>query len=227
LSAHALLSPVYDAVIFDNDGVLVDLADRSLLVESTRVAFETVGVTDPAEEHVQALTLGVAPETVHRVAETYGVDPETLWASRDHASSVAQQDAIRTGAKALYDDVSAVADIDRPKAIVSTNQQTTIDFLLDHFDMRHLFDPAIGREPTVESLRRKKPNPFYLDRAIRALDAENPLFVGDSDADVGAAHALGVDSAFLRRSHRADHTPDPDPTHELDSLYDLHRLLDD
>jgi HAD superfamily hydrolase (TIGR01549 family) len=218
---------VYDAVIFDNDGVLVDLADRSLLVESTRVAFETVGVTDPTEEHVQALTLGVAPETVHRIAETYGVDPETLWASRDHASSVAQQDAIRAGAKALYDDVSAVAAIDRPKAIVSTNQQTTIDFLLDHFDMAHQFDPAIGREPTVESLRRKKPNPFYLDRAVQALDADDPLFVGDSDVDVAAARAVGIDSAFVRRSHRADHTPDPEPTHELDSLYDLHGLLDD
>ncbi|MFC5366580.1 HAD family hydrolase [Salinirubrum litoreum] len=217
---------MYDAVIFDNDGVLVDLADRSLLVESTRIAFETVGVTDPAEEHVEAMTLGVAPETVHRVAETYGVDPETLWASRDHASSVAQQDAIRAGQKSLYDDVDAVAGIELPKAIVSTNQQTTIDFLLSHFDMAHLFDPAIGREPTVESLHRKKPNPYYLDRAVRALDARNPLFVGDSDSDVAAAEAVGIDSAFVRRSHRAGHTPEPDPTHDLDSLYDLHGILD-
>jgi HAD superfamily hydrolase (TIGR01549 family) len=204
----------------------VDLAERSLLVESTRVAFETVGVTDPAEEHVEAMTLGVAPETVHRVADAYGVDPETLWASRDHASSVAQQDAIRAGRKSLYDDVDALTGIDLPKAIVSTNQQTTLDFLLSHFALEHLFDPAIGREPTVESLRRKKPNPYYLDRAVRALDARNPLFVGDSDVDLAAAEAVGIDSAFVRRSHRADHTPDPEPTHELGSLYDLHGILD-
>jgi phosphoglycolate phosphatase len=218
---------VYDAVIFDNDGVLVDLVDRSVLAEATRLAFASVGVTDPAEEHVEAMTLGVAPETVHRVADAYGVDPEALWAGRDHATSVAQQDAIRGGEKALYDDVGAVAEIDLPKAIVSTNQQTTIDFLLSHFALDHLFDPAIGREPTVESLRRKKPNPFYLDRAIRALDARDPLFVGDSDSDIAAAEAVGIDSAFVRRSHRTDHTPDPDPTHELDSLYDLHGILDD
>jgi HAD superfamily hydrolase (TIGR01549 family) len=218
---------VYDALIFDNDGVLVDLVDRSVLVEATRLAFASVGITDPAEEHVEAMTLGVAPETVHRVADTYGVDPETLWAGRDHTTSVAQQDAIRAGEKALYDDVDALTGIDRPKAIVSTNQQTTIDFLLSHFDMAHLFDPAIGREPTVESLHRKKPNPYYLDRAVQALDARNPLFVGDSDSDIAAAEAVGIDSAFLRRNHRADHAPDPVPTHELDSLYDLQGILDD
>jgi HAD superfamily hydrolase (TIGR01549 family) len=217
---------VYDAVIFDNDGVLVDLVDRSRLVSASRLAFESVGVTDPDEAHVEAITLGVAPETVHEVAGAYGLDPEVLWAARDHASSVVQQDAVRAGEKRLYDDVEAVRRLSVPRAVVSTNQQTTVDFLLDHFGVADLFDPAIGREPTVQSLHRKKPAPYYLDRAVRALDADRPLFVGDSDDDVGAAAAVGIDSAFVRRPHRQDHTPSPTPTHELSSLYDLLPLVE-
>jgi phosphoglycolate phosphatase-like HAD superfamily hydrolase len=105
--------------------------------------------------------------------------------------------------------------------IVSSNQQATVDFLVDHFDGFEEFGAAYGREPTIHSLQLRKPNPHYLERALGDLDAESALFVGDNESDVKAAHNAGVDSAFIRRPHREDWELNVWPTWEIDSLSDL------
>ncbi|RLM88139.1 HAD family hydrolase [Halobellus sp. Atlit-38R] len=168
----------YDAIIFDNDGVLVEPVTLDLLTA----------------------------------------------AARDRTASEAQIQSMRRGEKDTYADVDALAAIDAPRGIVSTNQQATIDSILEYHDLGALFETAYGREPTVESLRRKKPAPYYLERALDDLDAEAALFVGDSKSDVEAAHRAGVDSAFIRREHRAETVLGTEPTYELDSLWDLHEV---
>ena len=88
--------------------------------------------------------------------------------------------------------------------IVSSNQQETVDFLLEHFDLASLFDTAYGRSPTIESLSLRKLDPHYLERALVDLDADSALFVGDNESDITAAENASIDSAFIRRSHRHD-----------------------
>ncbi|MGM0590878.1 MAG: HAD family hydrolase [Halobacteriota archaeon] len=211
----------YDAIIFDNDGVLVELVEIEILQRAAVEAFAELGVDDPDRTHVEAMAVAVTPEKLTSVCEVYDFDPETFFATRDRCSSHAQQAAIRDGRKPLYGDFETVRTLDASLGIVSSNQQTTIDYILEHFGIGSLFQTAYGREPTVESIRRKKPNPHYLERAIDDLDASRPLFVGDSDVDVLAAENAGVDSVFLRRSHRTDHRLDVDPTYELDGLTEL------
>ncbi|KTG09442.1 hydrolase [Haloprofundus marisrubri] len=212
---------MYDAIIFDNDGVLVSLVEFAVLERAAREAFVDCGVSDPHDDHVDAMSLGVTPESLTAVAETYGFDAETFFAARDRIASRAQQDEIRAGRKALYDDFDTVRSLDHPLGIVSSNQQATVDFVLSHFGVEHLFETAYGREPIPESVTRKKPNTHYVDRALTDLDAEHALFVGDSDTDVLAAHNAGLDSVFIRREHRADYPLDVDPTYEIESLSGL------
>ncbi|WP_411967156.1 HAD family hydrolase [Haloferax sp. YSSS75] len=212
---------MYDSVIFDHDGVLTTLVDISLLHDATRTAFEELGVSDPTSDHVETMAIHVSPDDVHTVAGAYDLDPETLFRTRDEIASSYQIDAITAGRKAPYDDFDAIRRIDAPMGIVSSNQQATIDFVLDHLNVGDLFGTAYGREPSMTSLHRKKPEPYYLEQAMSDLGVESPLFVGDSDSDIAAAEAAGVDSAFIRRDHRADHTPSPDPTHEVAGLNDL------
>jgi HAD superfamily hydrolase (TIGR01549 family) len=214
----------YDAVIFDNDGVLVEFVAIDVLRDAAWEAFDAVGVGDPDPAHVEQMVIDVTPDQVLSVADAYGVAPEELWRARDRASSDAQIAEFRDGRWSRYDDVDALAAIDAPRGVVSTNQQATVDFVLDHFGLVDLFETAYGREATVESLRKKKPNPHYLERAMADLDAASALFVGDSESDVLAAHRAGVDSAFVRRDHRADLELGETPTHEIRSLYDLHAV---
>ncbi len=212
---------MYDAIIFDNDGVLVSLVEFTVLERAAREAFADCGVDDPREDHVDAMTFGVTPESLTTVADTYGFDPETFFAARDRIASRAQQDEIRAGRKALYDDFDTVRSLDHPLGIVSSNQQATVDFVLSHFGVTDLFETAYGREPIPESVTRKKPSTHYVDKALADLDAENALFVGDSATDVLAAHNAGLDSVFIRREHRADYLLDVEPTYEIETLTGL------
>ncbi|WP_049915331.1 HAD family hydrolase [Haloferax mucosum] len=212
---------MYDSVIFDHDGVLTTLVDLSLLHDATWDAFDELGVSDPDPDHVEQMVIHVAPDDVHAVAGAYDLDPETLFRVRDEVAAAAQQEAISDGRKVPYDDFDAIRNIDAPMGIVSSNQQATIDYVLDHLDATDLFGTAYGREPSMTSLHRKKPEPYYIERAMSDLGVETPLFVGDSDSDIVAADAAGIDSAFIRRGHRADHTLSADPTHEIAGLHDL------
>jgi phosphoglycolate phosphatase-like HAD superfamily hydrolase len=214
---------VYDAVIFDNDGVLVELADRTVLRGAAARTFAELDV-DPRDEHVEEIIVGVTPETLREVCSAYDLDPETFWATRDRLISEVQCDLLRAGETGLYDDFDAVHAVDAPLGIVSSNQQATVDFMLDHFGTRDLFATAYGRPPTVESLRLKKPNTHYVERALADVGVDEALFVGDSASDVEAAHRAGLDSAFLRRPHRTGTTLGVTPTYELRGLRDLLRI---
>ena len=214
----------YDAVVFDNDGVLVGRTRYDRLHEAAWNAFEEIGVTDPDPEHVEAMVVGVTPEAVDEVCTTYDLDSAEFWATRDRTAAAIQREEVLEGRKRLYDDVGTLEDLEVPLGIVSSNQQETVDFVLEHFGVEDLFDAAYGREPTVESLRRKKPEPHYIERALADLEAETALFVGDNESDVRAAHNAGVDSAFVRRPHRVDHELSVDPTYDIGSLADLHGI---
>ena len=76
------MSP-YDAVLFDNDGVLVEPPAPETQRAAIREAFRAVGVNDPDDRHVEDLTSGVTVETLERLGAAYEVGPEALWAARE------------------------------------------------------------------------------------------------------------------------------------------------
>jgi phosphoglycolate phosphatase len=217
----------YDALLFDNDGVLLELTpgDRSRLEAAVRTAFDRHGVETPAPEHVGDLIYGVRPSRVEEICDAYGIPVASFWRSRDEACSRVQREAIREGNTGLYPDVDVLDGLPGPMGVVSSNQQSTLAFAYDHLDVPG-FDVVRGRPMTVESLRRKKPEPYYLERALDELGAETALYVGDSEHDVVAAHEAGIEAAFLRREHNADASLSVTPEYELDSLDALRTLLD-
>ena len=214
----------YDTVVFDNDGVLVGRTSFNVLREATRETFTQFDVTDPDPDHVENLTIGATPDHVDAVCERYDIEPDTFWRARDSTLSRAQQEEARAGRKTPYDDIDTLAGLNVEMGIVSSNQQETVDFLLDHFGIRHHFGTAYGREATVESLDLRKPHPHYVERALSDLDAGSALFVGDNESDIRAAENAGIDSAFIRRPHRHDWDLNVWPTWDIDSLEDLHDI---
>jgi HAD superfamily hydrolase (TIGR01509 family) len=214
-------------VIFDADGVLVAPTDPDTSRLAIEKAFRAFGVSRPRREHVDAL-LGVTPEELARVCAAYDIDAETFWPERDRRLERAQRRALHRGKKPLYNDVATLRSLrtDRDLAIVSNNQHETIGYVLDFFGIDGLFETFYGREPTVEGLRVKKPDPHYLRRALSDLGArdEQALFVGDSNVDIEAAREAGIDSAFLRRPRRAEYALDSQPTHEIMSLTEVSDL---
>ena len=212
---------MYDAVVFDNDGVLVGRTPYETLQRAAWDAFERVGVEDPDLAHVEDVAVGVTPADLNDVCERYDIDPTEFWRVRDEIASEAQVEDATSGRKTPYDDVGVLGDIDARLGVVSSNQQATVDFVLDHFDLSAHFETAYGREPSIASLSRKKPSPYYLERALEDLEADTALFVGDNESDVEAADNAGIDSAFIRRPHRRETELSRQPTYVLEDLHDL------
>lgn len=211
---------MYDAVLLDNDGVLVGRTRYDVLREAAYAAFESLSV-DPDPDDVERITVGVSPAELQAVADSYGVDPAELWAARDRAAFERQREEIRAGRKDIYEDVSVLRDVEAPLGIVSSNQQATVDYVVDHFGVADLFGATLGREPTPDSLRKKKPNSHYIDRALATLEADTALFVGDNESDIEAAHNAGIDSAFIRRPHRLEFELSVTPTYDVSDLHEL------
>ncbi|QLD87211.1 HAD family hydrolase [Natronomonas halophila] len=218
--------PDYDTLLFDNDGVLVEPPAFETQAAAIRTAFRAVGVDAPDPDHVADICGGVTPDSLRDISATYGVDPEALWDAREHHDERSQFEQFHAGARDIYDDVDVLADLTHPCGVVSNNHHSTVAFVLDHFDLGSHFETYYGRPKTVESLRRKKPNTHYLDRAMADLGGEAALYVGDSESDVLAAENAGLDSVFVRREHSRDVDLSVAPTHEIETLAGLPRLLE-
>ena len=215
----------YDAVLLDNDGVITQMTDLEVLARAVRGAFRDMGVDDPDPADVDRLVVGVTPDELEAVTTKYELDPDDFWYRRDLRSSLVQVRELRAGNKPLYEDVASLSEIDLPMGIVSSNQHRTIETILDHYGLTDRFGTFYGREMDIESLSRKKPATYYLDRAVDDLGATEPVFVGDSESDIQAAHAAGMDSVFLRRDHRDGLELAQAPTYEIDSLAALPRIV--
>ncbi|MFC6975618.1 HAD family hydrolase [Halomicroarcula sp. GCM10025709] len=216
----------YESVIFDNDGVLLTLTSMDTHQAGTRRAFERVGVVDPEPDHLEAMRIGVTPDRLDAVCRHYDLDPDRFWTARDGAISEAQRAAIRAGEKRPYGDIRALDRLDGPLGVVSSNQQATVDFAFDHFDLDRHFETVRARPPTVESIHRKKPRPYYIEQALADLGVTDALYVGDSESDIEAARRAGIDSAFVRRPHTVDTDLSVTPTYDVDGLETVVDLAD-
>lgn len=215
---------MYDAIIFDKDGVLVDHSGRALFDRVARDAFADLGVSDPSREAIATISR-VPTEAVNsdfkEIESEYGVDPAQLLLRRDERAVQHQRAAAETGAKEPYDDVLALESVDVPLGVVSNNQQGTVEAVLSIHGLADYFDTAYGRAHGLEGLRNRKPSPHYLEQAIDDLDAQDPLYVGDSGTDLIAAERAGVDSAFLRREHREGYELPTEPRYDVEGLAEL------
>jgi haloacid dehalogenase superfamily, subfamily IA, variant 1 with third motif having Dx(3-4)D or Dx(3-4)E len=214
----------YDGLLLDHDGVLVELVDRDHITAGLREHGEPrlaeLGIDlDPAL--LDAFQVGAKPGEIRALADRYGVDPGALWRCRDDAIETALHTATQDGEKPPYDDVDALTALDVPCGVVSNNQRRIVEFVLETHGLRGLFDTVHARDPTLASLEQKKPAPTYLEAAMAGLDIEHPLYVGDSESDVVAAHRANVDVAFLRRPHNTDTSLSTDPTHEVSGLDEI------
>ena len=212
-----------DTVLFDMDGVILEgwgsdsvihsralddvLLDREMeLTGDLRTALETYEYDDP---FVAA-------------CEELGVDPDEFYAAREERSATRSIERLAAGARGVYDDVDALGRLadHATVGLVSNNYDPTVEFVVDHFRLTE-FEFVRGRDLGPDGFRRRKPDPYYLNEALDALNATDGLYVGDRETDVIAAERAGLDSAFIRREHNASLELDVEPTVEIGSLREL------
>ncbi len=217
------VSTHYDAIVFDNDGVIVEPTDRAHITDAVCEAFREFGHDTDRGAVDRAVADSAGPAgTLGAVGVADSLDVGAFWTRREECAAATQKRLVREGAKSLYDDVAVLEAVEARMGMVSNNQHETVTFIVDHYGL-DFFETVHGRDPTVVGAERKKPDPHYLERALSELGTRDALYVGDSEVDIEAARRAGVDSAFLRREHSADTDLAVEPTHEVP---DLRALVD-
>lgn len=218
----------YDAVLFDNDGVVIQRTDPDVMRRGVHNAFQATGVSQPKQEDVTAIR-NFSALTVAQVCEIchcYGLDPESFWASRENEVCAVQRDEMRNGNKTLFEDFTALDTLEASGVtlgIVSNNQHNTVRFMIDHFGLEGTFETFYGVDPTFDGIRRRKPDPYYVYQALSDINSTDVLFVGDKETDVRAARLAGLDTVYLRRDEsRSDaETFESKPDFQIASLSEL------
>jgi len=133
--------------------------------------------------------------------------------------------AARDGRKRPYDDVEVLSEVEVPLGVASNNQQRVVEAVNAEHGLVGQFETVHARPPTPASLREKKPNPLYVERARADVGTEEALYVGDRGKDIVAGNRAGLDTVLLRREHNRDRSVDADPTYEVDGLEGVVEIL--
>lgn len=213
----------YDAILFDCDGVLVELPDRAAMVGAMERVQDRIGVPGGPEQVVKDFVRGDLASITERCRDA-GIDREAFCATAARESIRAQLAEFRSGLRTVYDDIAAVERLEKPLGLVSDNHPRVLSVLQQQFDL-DCFQTVHGCRFTPAGLERRKPAPDNVDTAMDALGAETAVYVGDRAVDVRAAENAGIDSVLLERAGWSDRDVDVGPTYELSTLRDLPDLL--
>lgn len=217
--------PTYDTILFDSDGILVEPPAYETQAKATEAAFRELGLESVERTHVDNIVEGTTVETLNEISDFYGLDVDALWEARERHDENSQFKMFRAGSRSQYPDVTTIENIQQRCGIVSNNHHSTIEFVLEFFGLKSMFDTYYGREKTVESLNLKKPNTYYLDQALTDLEAESALYIGDSESDIIAAHRANIDSVFVRRPHTTTTELQVVPTYEVIDLHGVRKII--
>jgi phosphoglycolate phosphatase len=184
----------YEAVVYDLDGTLVELAvDWDAVADSVRDAYAERALIPPTEELWGLLA----------AADGYGIRPAVEEAIAVHERAGASESARLplgdrlAAASDASDEGPGVAGSHPPAGVCSLNCEEACRIAAATHDLDGaLVDEAIVGRDTVGS---HKPDPESLFAAIDRLGADpaDALFVGDSRRDAVAAERGGVDFAWV------------------------------
>jgi len=213
------------AILFDMDGVILQGGRTDDVVyerASDRVLAE-LGVEASQSHRTRLYEHGY--DEVEKACLELDIDPGQFWELREQYASGISNERIEAGKRTLYPDVESVYGLagTTTLALVSNNRHGMTAFVAEHFELP--FEVARGRDPTVEGVGRKKPEPDYLEETMDTLGVKEGLYVGDREKDMVAARRAGLEGVFIRRSHNQDVPLPEDATYEIESLEQLASLL--
>lgn len=221
-----------DGVIFDMDGVLLDGRGTPAGIYAAAVD-AVLGEGGVSQAEKRSL---IAPETLDRyrqVCRKHGLDPETFWMEKEDAASAREIDCIRAGERDLAP--SALETLEQLDSrgvglgIASNNSQAVVDYVAAHYGLDAVIDVRYGNTNTIEGFERRKPDPYYIERAIDdlglAVDAHEILYVGDKVSDVDAGATAGTTPVLLSAdTDRLAADPETLPGYRIRRLSDLFEL---
>jgi len=184
--------PLYDAVVYDLDGTLID--SIPLIMDSFHRAYERV--------------MGACPRTDEDIMSYIGKPLATTFECHDEATAKALVDAYLDHNEALLEEnavplipgvrqmLSDIENMGCPQALVTSKREHAARITLDLLELNPYFEVFVFAEDTKHS----KPAADPLVECARRMgisDFSKILYVGDAMPDFLCAQNAGADFAFV------------------------------
>jgi HAD superfamily hydrolase (TIGR01549 family) len=200
-----------DCVIYDCDGVLFDSLDQNKrLYNHIALSMGRAPLTESEALFCHAHTLNESIKHIFVADETQAEKALAFWKSdinfMDFIGYLKMEPHLIETLKTLKGRGI--------KTAISTNRTTTMDYIMEKFDLNQYFDLVVTALP--KDVKNPKPHPESVEKILNTLnvDGGRVLYVGDSEVDWKTARSSGV--AFIAYKN---------PDLEADGFIDDHRAL--
>jgi len=178
-----------DCVIYDCDGVLFDSLDQNKrLYNHIALSMGRAPLTDSEALFCHAHTLNESIKHIFGADETQTEKAMAFWKSdinfMDFIVYLKMEPHLIETLKTLKDQGI--------KTAISTNRTTTMEYIMEKFDLNRYFDMVVTALP--KDVKNPKPHPESVEKILNALNVEGGrvLYVGDSEVDQKTARSSGV-----------------------------------
>lgn len=187
---------MYDCIIFDLDGVLIDVTD-SYKLDVFREVEERLDDSF-TERQIQNLWHGVGAESRDEILHGWGYsDPRRFWQVFDEIDSPGR----RLEHTYAYEDVDALQGLDARMGVVTHSPPELAEPALQKTGLRDLFGSVVSCSYELGY----KPSPEPILKCAGELGAEDAVMIGDSVSDVRGAWNAGLTAGHIDRvGHRVD-----------------------
>jgi len=188
----------YDALLFDMDGVLVDVT-RSYrkAIQQTAGYFLKRKITLLEVEKIKSqvgmnndwdATYALIGNSSIPYNDVKSLFQKLYW-ENDGKKGLIVDETLFLSKKQLMRLKQAYGKM----GIVTGRPRIEALYVIDRFELKDVFDVLIGKE----DVKKEKPFPDPLIYAAKRISAKNAVYIGDSPSDIVAANAADMTSIFI------------------------------
>lgn len=212
---------MYDGIIFDQDGVLLDSGiNKFYWMDEIRAEEARKKGFDFSIEDAKKIVKANSPEPVEELLQKKGMN----WSHIKQLELAVENqkiEKIEHGEISLFPEVKDVLrTLDKKKAVVTNAPLLSTRLNLRYFGISKEFD--VVNAPHTDDMKnffsRKKPKPVMIRETIEMMNLENPLMVGDTGSDLKAAENAGIDSLHI---NSYGFETDVEPNYTADSVKEV------
>lgn len=182
------------AILFDVDGVLID--SRETVEKFRKKLFKAAGHADIDEKHIiEGFHLPLKAVVSNALGSKGVKDQKEI----DRVYDLSFDAALREGQEFKFpqqlEPILKRLHEQFKLGIITSRIKLGLDEVFEARPMQEYFDVFI----TLDDVKNHKPHPEPLEKAIQKLGIkpEEAVYIGDSETDILAAHAIGMPSIHL------------------------------